>query len=32
MRINDQYRLIFRFEKGDAYDVYIEGQDHTGRR
>lgn len=32
IRINDQYRLIFRFENGDAHDVYIEGQDHTGRR
>lgn len=32
VRINDQYRLIFRFENGDAYDVYIEGEDHTGRR
>lgn len=32
MRINDQYRLIFRFENGEAHDVYIEGQDHTGRR
>ncbi len=32
MKINDQYRLIFRFENGDADDVYIEGQDHTGRR
>jgi toxin HigB-1 len=32
MRVNDQYRVIFRFEGGDAYDVYIEGEDHTGRR
>ena len=32
IRINDQYRLIFKFEKGDAEDVYIEGEDHTGRR
>ena len=32
IRINDQYRIIFRFENGDAYDVYIEGEDHTGRR
>lgn len=32
IRINDQYRLIFRFVNGDAYDVYIEGYDHTGRR
>src|SRR5262245_4690496 len=30
VRINDQYRLIFRFENGDAHDVYIEGEDHTG--
>lgn len=30
--INDQYRLIFRFVNGDAYDAYIEGEDHTGRR
>ena len=21
--VNDQYRLVFRFEKGDAYDVEI---------
>lgn len=32
IRINDQYRLFFRFENGDAYDVEIEGEDHTGRR
>lgn len=32
VRINDQYRLFFRFEHGDAYDVQIEGYDHTGRR
>ncbi len=32
MRINDQYRLIFRFENGDAFDAYLEGFDHTGRR
>lgn len=32
VRINDHYRLIFRFENGDAYDVHIEGEDHTGRR
>lgn len=30
--INDQYRIFFRFENGDAYDVEIEGYDHTGRR
>lgn len=30
--INDQYRLFFQFVNGDAYDVYIEGEDHTGRR
>jgi len=23
IRINDQYRLIFRFENSNAYDVYI---------
>ncbi len=23
MRINDQYRIIFKFEKSDAYDVEI---------
>lgn len=23
IRINDQYRVIFRFENGDAYDVAI---------
>ncbi len=23
IRINDQYRIIFRFENGDAYDVAI---------
>ncbi|WP_456392238.1 type II toxin-antitoxin system RelE/ParE family toxin [Persephonella sp.] len=23
IRINDQYRIIFRFEHGDAYDVAI---------
>ena len=31
VRINDQYRLIFRFENGNAHDVYIEGEDHSGR-
>ncbi len=23
IRINDQYRIMFRFENGDAYDVAI---------
>jgi proteic killer suppression protein len=32
IRINDQYRIFFRFEGGNAYDVEIEGYDHTGRR
>lgn len=32
VRINDQYRIFFRFQNGDAYDVQIEGYDHTGRR
>lgn len=32
IRINDQYRIFFRFINGDAYDVEIEGDDHTGRR
>lgn len=32
MWINDQYRLIFQFENGEASNVYIEGEDHTGRR
>ena len=32
IRVNDQYRIFFRFENGDAYDVQIEGEDHTGRR
>lgn len=32
IRINDQYRIFFRFVNGDAYDVEIEGYDHTGRR
>ena len=32
VRINDQYRIFFRFQNGDAYDVEIEGEDHTGRR
>ena len=30
--INDQYRVFFRFENGEACDVEIEGYDHTGRR
>lgn len=30
VRVNDQYRIIFRFENGDAYDVAIE--DFHGRR
>lgn len=32
IRVNDQYRVFFRFLNGDAYDVEIEGYDHTGRR
>ena len=32
VRINDQYRIFFRFQNGDAHDVEIEGDDHTGRR
>ena len=24
MRVNDQYRVTFRFEKGDAFDVRVE--------
>lgn len=32
IRVNDQYRVFFRFENGDAYDVEIEGYDHSGRR
>ena len=23
IRINDQYRIVFKFENGNAYDVYI---------
>lgn len=23
IRINDQYRIVFRYEAGNAYDVYI---------
>lgn len=30
IRINDQYRVIFRFDKGDAYDVAID--DYHGRK
>lgn len=30
--INDQYRIHFQFVEGDAYDVGIIGEDHTGRR
>lgn len=30
IRVNDQYRVIFRFENGDAYDVEITDK-HTGR-
>lgn len=30
IRVNDQYRIIFRFEHGDAYNVAIE--DFHGRR
>jgi proteic killer suppression protein len=29
IRINDQYRLLFRFEQGDAYDVEV--ADYHGR-
>ncbi len=32
IRINDQYRIHFRFEGGHAHDVGIIGEDHTGRR
>ena len=32
MRVNDQYRIHFQFRDGDAYDVHIIGEDHTGRR
>jgi proteic killer suppression protein len=31
-RVNDQYRIHFRFIEGNAYDVGIIGEDHTGRR
>lgn len=31
IRVNDQYRIIFRFVNGDAFDVEIT-DDHTGRR
>ena len=24
VRINDQYRIVFRFERGDAYEILIE--------
>lgn len=30
--VNDQYRIHFRFTEGNAYDVAIIGEDHTGRR
>lgn len=30
IRINDQYRILFRFENGDAYDVEI--SDYHGRK
>lgn len=30
IRVNDQFRVIFRFENGDAYDVTIE--DFHGRK
>lgn len=30
IRVNDQYRIVFRFDKGDAYDVSIE--DFHGRK
>lgn len=29
IRVNDQYRILFRFEKGDAYDVEV--ADYHGR-
>ena len=32
VRVNDQYRIFFRFLNGDAYDVELEGYDQTGRR
>lgn len=32
IRVNDQYRIHFRFIEGNAYDVGIIGEDHTGRR
>jgi proteic killer suppression protein len=32
IRANDQWRIIFRFVNGEAHDVYLEGEDHTGRR
>lgn len=32
LRVNDQYRVFFRFVNGEAHDVKIDGQDHTGRR
>jgi len=32
MRVNDQYRIHFRFIEGNAYDVGIIGEDHKGRR
>jgi proteic killer suppression protein len=32
IRLNDQYRIHLRFIEGNAYDVGIIGEDHTGRR
>jgi toxin HigB-1 len=31
IRVNDQYRILFRFEKGNAYDVEVADY-HGGRR
>jgi toxin HigB-1 len=31
IRVNDQYRVVFRFENGDAFDVEITDY-HTGQR
>src|SRR5262245_44922355 len=32
IRVNDQFRIHFRFIEGHAYDVGIIGEDHKGRR
>lgn len=30
VRINSQYRIVFKFDKGDAYDVSVEDY-HDGK-